>query len=104
MEQEQMQYRESRTLVVSSFWQLAMAGWLYWTSELSVFAVFLGFVFNLLNIVILELKVLNFPMKDWMDLPNDNGLLEPLNFIDMTSEANLEHYCDIVSMRVILIF
>ena len=58
-------------------------------------------MFNLLYIVIFELKVLNFPMKDLMDLPKDNGLLEPSNIIDMTSEENLEHYCGIVSLRVI---
>ena len=61
-------------------------------------------MFNLLYIVILELKVLNFPMKDWMDLPKDNGLLEPQNIIDMTSEENLEHYRGIASLRVILVF
>ena len=39
-----------------------------------------------------------------MDLRRDNGLLEPSNLINMTSEENLEHYCGIVSLRVILVF
>ena len=46
----------------------------------------------------------NFPMKERMDLPEDNILLEPSNILDMTSEENLEHYFGILSLRVILVF
>ena len=39
-----------------------------------------------------------------MDLPEDNGLLEPSNIIDMTNEESLKHYFGIVSVRIILVF